>query len=187
MTKNAGKAAREDKARRIVIDAFADLDLNRADPPEVTTIPLYRMISEKEKIALRTTGRRYLVLFESESFAVDGFDSDGADSAWQVGRGAGRVWRDAIGKLYRRKSVKRIGRHELRCLDVPAVHRGFLWIHVPKGEDSFLCILDHGEAASRRRLINFARVSKQMRLALDQKHRGFERMKMVMRERAGKN
>jgi hypothetical protein len=184
MAKNSEKAAREEKVRKIVFNVFADLGLNRADPPEVTTIPLYRMISEKEEIALRTTGRRYLVLFESESFAVDGYDSDGADSAWQVHRGAGRVWMDAIEKLYRRKSVKRIGRHELRCLDVPPVHRSFIWIHIPRGEDIFLCTLDHGETASRRRFINFARVSQEMRLALDQKLHGFELMKKVMGERA---
>ena|ERR1035437_3055160 len=184
MAKNAGKSVREDKALRIVIDAFADLDLNRADPLGVTTIPLYRMISEKGKIALRTTGRRHLVLFDSESFSVDGYDSDGADVVWQVSRGAGIVWIDAIRKLYRRELVKRIGRHELRCLDVPAVHRSFLWIHVPGGEDFFLCTLDHGETTSRRRLIDFARVSQEMRLALDQKLHGFELMKKVMGERA---
>jgi hypothetical protein len=184
MAINAGKASRQEKVRRIVFNAFADLGLNRADPPEVTTIPLYRMISEKERVALRVTGRRHLVLFDSESFSVDGYDSDGADVVWLVSRGAGRVWMDAIRKLYCRELVKGIGRHELRCLDVPAVHRSFLWIHIPRGEDLFLCTLDHGETTSRRRFINFARVSQEMRLALDQKLHGFELMKKVMGERA---
>jgi len=167
-----------------VISVFADLDLGKSPRSTVKSLPLFRMAWNKDEPVVTRLGWRYLVVIHSrDSFVVDALSTGDSGFRFLFRRGAGEAWQQAIQRLNRRAQVKARS-DEPRCLDVPAVHRSYIWLASSTGGDLLINIHDHGQVSQRARLRNLQEVQREAQLALEGKVQAFARMKEAVESRS---
>ncbi|MCU1253679.1 MAG: hypothetical protein JWQ49_6708 [Edaphobacter sp.] len=167
----------KDEILNQIARAFGDLGVKSKSMARVRWLPLFRMYWNAEEPKILAMGWRHIVVLSiGESYVVDELNNKDSGSTFVFRRGVGLVWLNAIRRLYRRKNMNS-NTHQLRCLDVPAIHQSFIWLHTKDAANILLRLHSHGEICHREKLQDLAQIKTEMQVALQKNVARFDQMK----------